>query len=140
MGRYRISATRGTVLNGAGESITPELVLVDPRLAEAQRQALERKVTMSSTPPSNGTFFIELNGTVPEQAALQVLPEEMARLQVALPLRFEDGQLVVAVADPSNELMIENLRRAAGAEPRLVVTTQAELVRAIGEAYGGLTA
>ena len=225
-----------------GIEVTPELALVDPELAEAQRQNTERKAAMSSTPPSNGTFFvdqnepasvppapltapaplaqvpaapepaavptpaaapapetpmvdvplgtlifragllaeeqledalqegmrtgkrlgevllergwlqerelgrllagqkglpfIEVRGSDPEPAALQLLPEDKARLQTALPLRHEDGQLVVAVADPSNELVVENLRRALGAEPRLVVAAQGDLIRAIGEAYG----
>ena len=57
-------------------------------------------------------------------------------MQNALPLRFEEGHLVVAVADPSNELVIENLRRSIGSEPRLVVAPHAQLIRAIGEAYG----
>ena len=66
-----------------------------------------------------------------------MLPEEKARMQNALPLRFEEGQLVVAVADPSNELVIENLRRTLGFEPRLVVAPQADLIRAIADAYAG---
>jgi len=221
-----------------GDAVTPELALVDPELAEAQRQTTERKAAMSSTPPSNGTFFVDqsepasvapepapaplaqvpavpepvalptpaaasapgpmldvplgtlifragllaeeqledalqegmrtgkrlgevllergwlherdlgrllagqkglpfvdVRGSDAEPAALQMLPEDKARLQTALPLRNEDGQLVVAVADPSNELVLENLRRALGTEPQLVVAAQGDLIRAIGEAY-----
>jgi len=222
-----------------GEAVTPELALVDPALAEAQRQETERKAAMSSTEPSNGTFFVdpaqpvpanaeppavppspppvaptpapasafdasvmpmrdvplgtlifragllaeeqledalqegmragkrlgevllergwlherdlgrllagqkglefvELNGTVPEPEALYLLPEEKARLQSALPLRFEDGRLMVAVTDPSNELMLENLRRTLGYEPQLVVASFGDLTRAIDEAYRDL--
>jgi hypothetical protein len=87
-----------------------------------------------------GLPFVEISASDAEPAALQQLPEEKAKLQVALPLRHEDGQLVVAVADPSNELMIENLRRALGAEPRLVVAPYADLVRSIAEAYGSTAA
>jgi hypothetical protein len=224
-----------------GDAVTPELALVDPELAEAQRQTTERKAAMSSNPPSNGTFFVdqsepapvapepalapaplaevpavpepvalptpvaapapdtsmldvplgtlifragllaeeqledalqegmrtgkrlgkvllergwlherdlgrllagqkglpfvEVRGSDAEPAALQLLPEDKARLQTALPLRYEHGQLVVAVADPSNELVLENLRRALGTEPQLVVAAQGDLIRAIGEAY-----
>jgi hypothetical protein len=87
-----------------------------------------------------GLPFVELNGAEPEPAALQMLPEEKAKLQTALPLRLEDGQLVVAVADPSNDLMLENLRRSIGYEPRLVVAAQGELKLAIDQAYARLTA
>jgi hypothetical protein len=82
-----------------------------------------------------GLPFVEVNGSEPEPAALQAIPEEKARLQCALPLRYEDGQLVIAVADPSNELVLENLRRTLGAEPKLVVATHGDLMRAIEEAY-----
>lgn len=85
-----------------------------------------------------GLPFVEVRGSDAEADALQMLPEEKARMQNALPLRHEDGQLVVAVADPSNELVLENLRRTLGSEPRLVVAPQTELIRAIGEAYGGV--
>ena len=82
-----------------------------------------------------GLPFVEVRASDAEPAALERLPEEKARMQNALPLRFEDGHLVVAVADPSNELVIENLRRSIGSEPRLVVAPQGDLIRAIAEAY-----
>lgn len=87
-----------------------------------------------------GLPFVEIRASDAEPDALVSLPEEKARMQIALPLRYEDGQLVVAVADPSNELVIENLRRSLGSEPRLVVAPQAELIRAINEAYTGVPA
>ena len=82
-----------------------------------------------------GLPFVEVSASDAEPAALEMLSEENARHQVALPLRYEGGQLVVAVADPSNELMLENLRRTLGAPPKLVVALYAESVRAICEAY-----
>ena len=82
-----------------------------------------------------GLPFVEVTASDAEPAALEKLSEQNARHQVALPLRHEGGQLVVAVADPSNELMLENLRRTLGAAPKLVVAPYAELVEAIGEAY-----
>jgi hypothetical protein len=82
-----------------------------------------------------GLPFVEVSASDAEPAALELLSEDNARHQVALPLRHEGGQLVVAVADPSNELMLENLRRTLGAPPKLVVAPYAELIKAIAEAY-----
>ena len=82
-----------------------------------------------------GLPFVEVAESDVEPAALEMLSEDNARHHVALPLCHEDGQLVVAVADPSNELMLENLRRTLGAQPKLVVAPYAELVKAITEAY-----
>jgi hypothetical protein len=82
-----------------------------------------------------GLPFVEVTASDAQHAALEMLSEDNARHHVALPLRHKDGQLVVAVADPSNELMLENLRRTLGAAPKLVVAPYAELVKAIAEAY-----
>jgi hypothetical protein len=85
-----------------------------------------------------GLPYIEVTSADAQPDALAALPEQNARLQVALPLHYEGSDLVVAVADPSNELVIENLRRALGSEPKLVVAPHGELLRAIGEAYAAL--
>jgi Type II secretion system (T2SS), protein E, N-terminal domain len=87
-----------------------------------------------------GLPFIELGAVSPDPAAVQLLPEEKARFQTALPIGFEDGVPVIAVADPSNSLVIENLRRALNTEPRLVVAAYSELVRKIDHAYAALAA
>ena len=84
--------------------------------------------------------YVEVTASDAQPEALQALPAENARRQVALPLRYDDGQLVVAVADPSNELAIENLRRLLGSEPKLVVAPHGELLQAIREAYAALSA
>ena len=107
------------------------------RLGEVliERGLLEERELGRLLAGQKGLPFVEVSASDAEPAALEKLSEENARHQVALPLRYEGGQLVVAVADPSNELMLENLRRTLGAPPKLVVAPYAELVRAIGEAY-----
>ena len=82
-----------------------------------------------------GLPYVEVTAADAEPDALNALPEQNARLQVALPLHYDGTELVVAVADPSNELVIENLRRALGSEPKLVVAPHGALLRAIAEAY-----
>ena len=107
------------------------------RLGEVliERGLLEERDLGRLLAGQKGLPFVEVSASDVEPAALEMLSEENARHQVALPLRHEGGQLVVAVADPSNELMLENLRRTLGAAPKLVVAPYAELVKAIGEAY-----
>ena len=86
-----------------------------------------------------GLPFVDVTAADAEPPALRLLDEETARLQIALPLWLEnEGQLLVAVADPSNEVVLENLRRALGFDPQLVVAPLSELVCAIGVAYGAL--
>ena len=80
--------------------------------------------------------FVELDPSALDPTASPLLPAEKARLHGALPIGFEAGVPVVAVADPSNDLVVENVRRALACEPVLVVAGRDALMRAIEHAYG----
>jgi hypothetical protein len=69
--------------------------------------------------------------------ATQLLSEDQARLFSALPIRFEEGVPLVAVADPTNDVLNRNIREALGQEVRFVVAGRTELNDVIGEAYSG---
>src|SRR5688572_31107269 len=47
-----------------------------------------------------GIEFSTLQGVEPELEAVEAFPEAMARAHMALPLRIDNGQVTVAVADP----------------------------------------
>jgi hypothetical protein len=83
-----------------------------------------------------GLPFVQLDAAAIDPSAPSLLPAEKARLHGALPVGFEDGVPVVAVADPSNDLVVENVRRALACEPVLVVAGRDALHRAINEIYG----
>jgi len=83
-----------------------------------------------------GLRFVELVQLALDPAANRLLSAEKAHMFAALPVGFEDGVPVVAVADPSNELVTENLRRALGSEPRLVVATRSDLHATIDRVHG----
>jgi hypothetical protein len=74
-----------------------------------------------------GLRFVELSQLILDPAATALLSAEKAHMFAALPVGFEDGVPMVAVADPSNELVTENLRRALGSDPRLVVASRSDL-------------
>ncbi len=82
-----------------------------------------------------GLPFVDVNLSDVEHEALAALTEEDARRQVALPLFYEDGELVIAVGDPSNEVALEGLRRELEADFQLVVAPYSQLQQVIDEAY-----
>jgi MshEN domain len=82
-----------------------------------------------------GLPFVDVSVSDVEPEALDALAEEDARRQVALPLFYEDGELVIAVGDPSNEVVLEGLRRAVETDFQLVVAPHSQLQRVIEEAY-----
>ena len=83
-----------------------------------------------------GLPFVDLDPAAIDPTAPPLLHPEKARLHGALPIGFEGGVPVVAVADPSNDLVIENVRRALNCEPMLVVAGRDALYRAIDASYG----
>jgi hypothetical protein len=83
-----------------------------------------------------GLPFVELDPAGIDPTAPPLLHAEKARLHGALPIGFEAGVPVVAVADPSNDLVVENVRRALACEPVLVVAGRDALHRAISHVYG----
>jgi hypothetical protein len=82
-----------------------------------------------------GLQFVQLDSAAIDPAAVQLLSVEKARLHTVLPIGFQEGLPVVAVADPSNDLVIENVRRALNCEPHLVVAGREALNRQIEQAY-----
>ena len=84
-----------------------------------------------------GLQFVELDSAVVDPSAVALLPVEKARLHSVLPIGFQDGLPVVAVADPTNDLVTENVRRALNCEPHLVVAGREALHRQIELAYAG---
>jgi hypothetical protein len=84
-----------------------------------------------------GLPFVELDPSAVDPTAPPLLHPEKARLHSALPIGFESGVPVVAVTDPSNDLVVENVRRALNCEPVLVVAGRDALHRTIDAVYGG---
>ncbi len=82
-----------------------------------------------------GLPFVDVSISDVEPEALDALDEDDARRRVALPLFYEDGELVLAVGDPSNEVVLEGLRRAIEADFQLVVAPHSQLQQVIDEAY-----
>ena len=82
-----------------------------------------------------GLPFVDVSVGDVEPDALKALDQDDARRQVALPLFYEDGELVIAVGDPSNEVVLEGLRREIETDFQLVVAPHGQLLQVIDEAY-----
>ncbi len=83
----------------------------------------------------HGLAFVDLSETKMDDEAVSLLPESVARRYEAVPVRIENGTLVVAVADPTNILAHDDLRLALGTDLRIVVTDAAQLEDAMGRRY-----
>ena len=63
-----------------------------------------------------GLEFVDLNDRTIDGSVAALVTESLARRYQAIPVGWEDGKLVVAMADPSNVFAVDDIRALAGAE------------------------
>jgi type IV pilus assembly protein PilB len=80
--------------------------------------------------------FVDIGVTSVDRRAVELLPRELAERLRAIPLRLHpDGTVSVAVADPTEETLLAELKLALGQPVRLLVTTGSALRAAQQAAY-----
>ena len=84
-----------------------------------------------------GAEFKDFSEFEPPEALLSLVPAGMARLHGALPVAYDDGNISVALTDPLNPQILEDLRFAVGHELTLVVGADHLVEEKINELYGG---
>jgi Type II secretion system (T2SS), protein E, N-terminal domain len=144
--RERPDAPLGTLIFRAGllpaetiENALEEGVKTGRRLGEIliERGLIKEEDLTRLLAGQKGLPFINLREQPIDPEAARLLAEDQARLFTALPIGFEDNAVVVALADPTNDVLTRNVREAIGQEVRLVVAARSELNDMIGEVFSG---
>jgi len=78
-----------------------------------------------------GLVFVDLGTYDIDPNAATNLSSELARRYTVLPVKIQDGELVVAMSDPANIFAIDDLRIVTGYEIRPVVAAENDLLAAI---------
>ena len=105
-----------------GESLGRVLVEIG-MLTESQLvRALARQVGME---------FVELADYPVDRSAVAMLPGALCRRYTVLPLGFQDGAMVLAMANPGNVLALDDARAVSGLPMKAVVATHDDLSVAI---------
>ncbi len=73
-----------------------------------------------------------------DQELDKLVPYDFAIKHVVLPLSRELTTLTVAVFDPTDLIVIDNLQRITGCEIKVVISTKKDILRAINKFYGEL--
>ena len=71
----------------------------------------------------SGIELVDLSDLTIDPAAVATVPDYLRARYHALPIGFEDGKLVVAMADPGNVLAIDDIRAVSGQELVIVAAT-----------------
>jgi Type II secretion system (T2SS), protein E, N-terminal domain len=144
--RERPDAPLGTLIFRAGllpaetiENALEEGVKTGRRLGEilVERNLIKEEDLTRLLAGQKGLPYVSLRERPVEVEAARLLAEDQARLFTALPIGFEEGIPVVAVADPTNDVLNRNIREAIGQEARFVVVARSELYEVIGEIFNG---
>ncbi|HZB86367.1 MAG TPA: hypothetical protein VE289_07380 [Gaiellaceae bacterium] len=143
--RERPDAPLGTLIFRAGllpaetiESALQESSRTGKRLGEIllERKLLQEAELSRLLAGQKGLPFVSLRERGVDVAAAKLFSEDQARLYRALPFQMESGSPVVAISDPTNEVVMRNIREALdGTDVQFAVATKSELTELMVEIY-----
>ena len=90
-------------------------------------QALEAAATASELP------FMQLPTSEIDPRAFERLPVEYLKTERVIPIRFEDDAVLIAISDPADIFLVDDLGHRLKTKIRLVVAPPHDILRAIDE-------
>jgi type IV pilus assembly protein PilB len=100
-----------------------------------ERQALSETDLAQVVAEAAGLEYVDLDEYPLDPTATALISDAMARRYTALPVTWEEDVLVVAMADPSNVVAIDDIRSITRADVRVVVSTPACITSAIDRSH-----
>ncbi|MCK5012669.1 MAG: Flp pilus assembly complex ATPase component TadA [Candidatus Omnitrophica bacterium] len=80
--------------------------------------------------------FINLSKYKIDPALQEIVPERIARQYNIIPLSVLDYTLTIALSDPFNIFLLDDLKNITGKEIDVVMSTNAEILKAVNAYYG----
>ena len=84
-----------------------------------------------------GLRFVDLSDFPVDASVVSRVPDAVCRRHTALPIGYEDGRLLVAMADPANVFAVDDIRSMTGLEVKPVVATKPDVLAAINRFHRG---
>jgi len=81
--------------------------------------------------------LLKLNGEQIRDEILKLVPAQIAKKYLVLPVERNGPKLTVAVADPSNLILAEEIEFMTGYNVDMLLCTENDLIQAIKKFYGG---
>jgi type IV pilus assembly protein PilB len=78
-----------------------------------------------------GLPFVDLTDFAVDGSAVALLPAAVCRRHTVLPIGYDEGRLVLAMADPGNVFAVDDVRSMTRMDVRQVVATREDLLAAI---------
>ena len=133
---------------GLGEVLVAQGVLTAERLAQAEQARAQQGASLGKTlidlnfasegqivaavAAQIGLPFAEVKPGTVDPVAAGLMPRDLARQLMALPVRFEgDTAVLVALADPGNAAALQQVAAVTGLEARPALAVKGDLAQAI---------
>ena len=100
-----------------------------------ERQALSEADLAKVVADAAGLEYVDLDEHPLDPTATAVISDVMARRYTALPVSWDGDDLVVAMADPSNVVAVDDIRSITRADVRVVVSTPSCITSAIDRSH-----
>ncbi len=84
-----------------------------------------------------GLRFVDLTDFAIDGNAVRLVPAQVCRRHNALPVGYEDGKLLVAMADPANVFALDDIRSATRLDVKPMVATKVDVMAAIDRFHRG---
>jgi type IV pilus assembly protein PilB len=84
-----------------------------------------------------GMKFVDLTDFPVDGSAVARVPDAVCRRHTLLPISYEDGKLVVAMADPANVFALDDVKSISKLDVKPVVATKADVLAAINRYHRG---
>src|SRR5208282_107980 len=118
--------------NQFGGSLTDALVKLGFATEEAIALANSKQLNIPYASRENKLLRVER-----DQGLEKIVDEKFARENLVLPLFLDEKTLAVAMNDPGNLMVLENLKLMTGYEISPLISTRAQILKVIDEFYGG---
>ena len=82
-----------------------------------------------------GMPYYELAELTLDGSALATIPGSLCRRYAVIPIGFEEGKLLVAMADPANVVALDDLRSTSAMDVKPGVATRGDIISAINRHY-----
>ena len=117
-------------VNQTGVSIQDALVALGIVKEEDITIAISKQLSVPYASRENGVLIPEK-----DQNLTSIITEKFARENVILPLFAEEGSLAVAMSDPSNVFLLDNLKMMTGMSIQPFIASKSQLLLALDNLY-----
>jgi type IV pilus assembly protein PilB len=84
-----------------------------------------------------GMRFVDLSDYPVDGSAVAKVPDAVCRRHTLLPIGYDEGKLLVAMADPANVFALDDIKSLTRMDVRPVVATKADVLAAINRYHRG---